>query len=116
MKVAAYLKRYAGLEGPGMSPAEQRERIERHIADRGWELAAVLDDSGPEVGPREFPRLERLLAKPGDVRKLVVANVDRIGRLPRPILSVMCDVIDTVGIMSRHYADLMFRRVETRRP
>jgi FkbM family methyltransferase len=89
MKAAAYLKRYAGLEGPGMSPAEQRERIERHIADRGWELAAVLDDSGPEVGLREFPRLERLLAEPGDVCKLVVADVDRIGRLPRRILSVL---------------------------
>jgi FkbM family methyltransferase len=88
MKAAAYLKSYTWGEAPGMRREQQLERIERHIADQGWELAGVLDDSVPEVGPREYPALDGLLADPGDVRKIVVASVDRIGRLPRRILSI----------------------------
>jgi FkbM family methyltransferase len=94
MKAAAYLKSYAWSEAPDMSPEEQLERIERYVADQGWDLTAVLDDSVPEVGPREYPRLERLLAEPGDVRKLVVASIDRVGRLPRRALNIVRSLRD----------------------
>jgi FkbM family methyltransferase len=89
MKAAAYLKSYAWRELPRMSPEEQLERIERHIGERGWELAVVLDDSTPEVGQREYPRLAGLLADPGDVSKVVVVNLDRVGRMPRRVLSTV---------------------------
>lgn len=89
MKAAAYLKTYSWRELPDMARDQQLQRIERHIENQGWELAVVLDDSIPEVGQREYPRLDRLLADPGDVSKLVVANLDRVGRQPRRVLSTV---------------------------
>jgi FkbM family methyltransferase len=90
IKAAAYIKSYPSRwEPPGMGPQEQRDRIEQYVAQRGWDLVAVLDDSGPEVDVRESPRLDRLLSDPGEVQKLVVASVDRLGRRPRRILTTL---------------------------
>ena len=72
-----------------MRPEEQRQRIERYVAERGWDLAVELDDSGPEVELRVHPRLDRLLSDPGEIQKLVVASLDRLGRRPRRILSMV---------------------------
>ncbi|MGH2978520.1 MAG: recombinase family protein, partial [Solirubrobacterales bacterium] len=86
MRAAAYLKTYPiDQEPPDMSPVDQRRRVEEHIAARGWELAAVIDDTGTEVERREHPGLERLMHDPPEIDKLVIASLDRIGRRPRLI-------------------------------
>jgi FkbM family methyltransferase len=90
MKVAAYIKSYPRpWEPPGMRPEEQRARVEQYVAEQGWDLVAVLDDSGPEVELREHPHLDRLLSEPGEVEKLVVASLDRVGHRPRRMLATV---------------------------
>jgi FkbM family methyltransferase len=66
---------------PGLSAADQHARIEELVANRGWELRAVAEDSGPTAGERV--RLAELLEQAGDFDKLVVARIDRLGRMAR---------------------------------
>jgi FkbM family methyltransferase len=84
----------------GLSAAEQRARIEELVADRGWELWAVAEDSGPTAGERV--RLAELLEHAGAFDKLVVARIDRLGRMARRQHEAMerlhAGGIDLVGV------------------
>lgn len=72
-----------------MSPADQRRRIEEHIRGRGWDLVAVIDDTGTEVAHREHPGLGRVMDGAAGIDKLVIARLDRIGRRPRIMRNVV---------------------------
>ena len=85
---------------PGLSAPEQRARIEELVADRGWELGVVAEDSGPTAGERG--RLTELLEQAGDFDKLVVARIDRLGRMARRQHEAMerlhAGGVDVVGV------------------
>jgi FkbM family methyltransferase len=72
-----------------MSASGQRRRIEAYIADRGWQLAGLVEDSGPQLKPWESPGLERLLEDLNDLDKLVVVKLDRVGHQARHLLALL---------------------------
>jgi FkbM family methyltransferase len=90
VRAVGYVKEFpVDLQDEGMSAAAQRRRIEAHVAERGWQLAGVIEDSGPDTKPSQSPALRRLLGNPDGIDKLVVVRLDRLGRRARRILNVL---------------------------
>lgn len=77
-----------------MSAADQRRRIEEHVAASGWDLTAVIDDTGADVERGEYPGLDQLIRDSAQFDKLVIASLDRIGRRPARIRSVVLRLRD----------------------
>ena len=76
-RVAGYVHVTAAAAGrPGMSPPEQRERID-FVSAREWELAEVVEDSGVRAAQREG--LEELLDRLDGIDKVVVTGLARLG-------------------------------------
>jgi FkbM family methyltransferase len=79
----------AEAQGESMAPRDQRRRIEEHVAERGWDLLGVWEDSGPFAGSR--PALRELLEKLPEIGAVVVAGIDRLGNLARPVVAQLAN-------------------------
>ena len=89
---AAYVKAYpVQADAAGLRAADQRRRIEEAVAARGWTLGEVIEDPGADA---RHPALERLLADPPAVDKVVVTSLDRLGLRTGRILRVARSLAD----------------------
>jgi FkbM family methyltransferase len=79
--VAGYVRAFTSEESrSGMSPPEQRARIEAHAAGRSWNLVAIYDDLGAAARPRQMPAFSNLLEDAAELFDLViVVSLDRLG-------------------------------------
>ena len=77
MKAVGYVHAPPAQAGhPELGLAAQRERITRHIAERGWQLEELFEEPG--TGGR--PALARLETDLEGMDKLVVVKLDRVAR------------------------------------
>ena len=79
-----------------MSSAAQRKRIEDFVSDRGWELASVFEDAGAWT-PGRKRQLSELLDQLDGLDKVVVARVDRLGRMAQRVHHVI-ERLDAGGV------------------
>jgi FkbM family methyltransferase len=78
VRVAAYVQAPPGQVGhPELGLAPQRERIERFVAERGWELVELYEEE-PGAGAR--PALARLEGELTGLDRVVVVRLDRLRR------------------------------------
>jgi FkbM family methyltransferase len=89
LKAAAYVRALT-LEQTrnGLSPSEQRGRIEAHIAEHGWQLAGVYEDLGPGARANRMPGLDAIFENAAALDRLVVVSLDRLGP-PRRLLAAV---------------------------
>lgn len=74
---------------PELASAAQRARLERDVAQRGWQLTDVFEDSGPAARPKELPALEAAIAAAHGFDRLVIVRLDRIGMSARRAADVL---------------------------
>jgi FkbM family methyltransferase len=80
VRAAAYVRVLpAEMDRDGLRPAEQRERLERFIAERGWELAEVREDVGTDAFAPNQPALRDMLDRCAGIDRLVVLRPDHFG-------------------------------------
>jgi FkbM family methyltransferase len=95
MRAAAYLVSTPGERAAGRLAAdEQLREIERLVADLGWELVAVFDESEAEGAGRA--QLRAALERADEFDKLVVVRLDRFGRGVRALERIVAD-FETAG-------------------
>lgn len=64
----------------GLSLEAQERRVREYIAAQGWELAAIYVERGVSGRRDDRPELRRLLASLGEIDRLVIPKLDRLGR------------------------------------
>src|SRR5947208_1092587 len=95
VRASGYIKEFpVEREDDAMSASGQRQRIEAYVAEQGWELANLVEDSGPRLKPWESPQLARLLRDLDGIDKLVVVKLDRVGYQARPLLALLGRLAD----------------------
>jgi FkbM family methyltransferase len=102
--VVAAQKRKVGLYIRALTAeraAKQRQRLERHAADRGWEIAGVYEDVGTDGRLGEQPSLARALDDAGRLDALMVVKLDRLGRSVEQTLKTLKRLIaEAVALVS----------------
>jgi hypothetical protein len=87
-RAAAYLRRTPADRAAGRSSAaEQREAIERLVAEREWELAAVFDDTDQWRG--SAPAMQSVFERLDEFDKLVVIRFEHLARGARPLERIL---------------------------
>src|SRR3954468_1807577 len=85
-----------------ISPALQREEIERWIAARGYRLGAGFEELDQSGGRADRPLLEQAVARVerGESAGIVVAKIDRFGRSLSQGLAAMERVTNAGGLFA----------------
>ena len=64
----------------GWNLGDDRERIERTVAERGWPLHAIYDDGGLQGDDPTRPGFTRMLAEADEFDVLIMRDLDRFSR------------------------------------
>jgi FkbM family methyltransferase len=95
VRAAVYVRALVADRAP-----KRRDRLEGHIASRGWDLVAVYEDVGTDARLGHQPSLVAALANLDAIDKLVVTRLDSLGRsVPQ--------VLETVGRLLAANVDLV---------
>jgi FkbM family methyltransferase len=98
MRAVGYVRASATeAASPDLDPGEQRRVVENFAAERGWTMADVLEDVGPNAQAGRRPGLKRLIAELDAVETVVVARLDRLGGSAHRVLGVL-DRLAVAGV------------------
>jgi len=89
-KAAVYVRVMSRELDPALKPEEQRRRLTEFVGRRGWELAGMYEDTGPDAIPVKMTALQDALENSTGFDRLVVLRLDRLGtRSPRRVQSIL---------------------------
>ena len=93
-RVAGYVRTSAVDEGPDLSAEAQRARLERDVAERGWQLSHVYEDVGPAALAWRLPGLQEALEAAPGLDRLVVVTFDRVAASVQRAIRVLARLQD----------------------
>lgn len=64
----------------GLSLDAQKKRVKEHIESEGWTLTEIYVEAGVSGRRDDRPELNRLLGSLGEIDRLVIPKLDRLGR------------------------------------
>jgi FkbM family methyltransferase len=93
-RAAGYVRTSPVDEGQDLSAEAQRARLERDIAERGWQLSHVYEDDGPAALPWRLPGLQEAIEEAPSLDRLVVVRFDRVATSVQRAIRVLARLQD----------------------
>jgi FkbM family methyltransferase len=93
-RAAGYVRTSPVDEEQDLSAEAQRARLERDIAERGWQLSHVYEDDGPAALPWRLPGLQEALEEAPNLDRLVVVRFDRVATSVQRAIRVLARLQD----------------------
>jgi site-specific DNA recombinase len=81
----------------GLSLEVQEQNIRKYVESQGWTLTKIYVEPGLSGKRDDRPELNRLLASLGDIDRVVITKLDRLGRNTRHLLGIY-DELETADV------------------